>query len=340
MGEPLFGCKRVAGEETTISAYPRIHIGLLDLSGITSRKYGGAGFSIDGLAIRITARRANRLTISGISGLDSAAQSDLSELLKRLQIHCDDPLQMEICVTDVLPQHIGLGTKTAITMGVCCVVLQFLGYEVDREAVQKLSGRGGTSGVGIHAFFDGGFIVDLGHPTDKAGFAPSSGGRQSTLPLLCKRIPIPENWVFALIVPKGNRLYGQDEISFFTNNTPIPAEEAIKAIALMYHDIVPSVMTGDLVTLSEAITELQMTGFKTREILAQSSDTQELLRNLASAKVGAVGMSSLGPLLFVIADIEDHKAAKCIAKLVEAASAQLLGFFPGNNNGYRVKRHA
>lgn len=319
-----------------VLAYPRLHVGLLDLGHATSRKYGGAGFSIGGPASRLSATPSDRLSLIGFENLDLRGQEEIRTVLGRLADFGGLDLPLTLRLDAVAPQHIGLGTKTAICLATVVVVCRSLGLKLSEKDAQRLSGRGGTSGVGIHAFFHGGFVLDLGRPTDDEPFAPSSSVIPDTIPILSTRVAIPENWRFALLLPAGIRLSGSAERSFFAKNTPIDPSEVYKAIALLYHDILPSVIQGDLRTLSSALTAFHLSGFKHHELLAQDGTVRELVLELQARKVGAVGMSSLGPLVYVIVDESDRRALRTIEEVCRSRKIRDLGLVAGNNSSHII----
>lgn len=329
----------MAATRVTVHAAPRLHLGLLDLGGATSRKYGGAGFSIDRVGVIVTAERSSKLQLVGTDKLDEKAQTDIARLLKRLQTRLDDPVSVRIEINEVPAQHVGLGTKTALLLSMICATCKCLGYEINPAVAQSISGRGGTSGVGIHAFFNGGFVMDFGHRNDGGLYAPSGSHAPDGIPLLSRIVSIPDNWLFALILPNGIRLCGESEDQFFRDNTPIPDDEVYKSVSLMYHNILPSIITCDLEVLSASLSDFQRTGFKRREVLAQSSQTRRLIAELEASKIGAVGMSSLGPLLFIIFDRANYDAIDRLTKIAETSSAKFLGAFEGNNSGYEVTHY-
>ena len=84
------------------------------------------------------------------------------------------------------------------------------------------SGRGGTSGIGVNSYFDGGLICDLGR---KGGgrFAPSSQAGTAPTALALPSVRMPD-WPILLCLPKSLQPKTQaEEIDFFARTAPIPA---------------------------------------------------------------------------------------------------------------------
>src|ERR1035441_9185942 len=148
-------------------------------------------------------------------------------------------------------------------------------WKLTQHQLQVLSGRGGTSGIGVNAFFKGGFLVDGEHISQRDDpFLPSRLRLGFEPPPTINRTRIPENWSFRLLLAPGRRLHGRGELEFFAQNTPIPAAEVFKTIALVYHGLIPAVASGDLHLLRETLQSIHKVGFKRRELTAQSVTVQ------------------------------------------------------------------
>src|SRR5439155_438082 len=210
----------------------RIHVGLIDLGYATLRRYGGAGFSINSHPIKIVAHRSTRLVVNGLHRLDPRGRGDVMDALVRLRRYLGHPLNVALSVRQMPPQHIGLGTKTALLLGILKGASLVAGRHIDRPALQRLSGRGGASGVGVNSFFIGGFIADGGQHRDilakRRRFGPSSATTAIRVPPVLARTHVPRGWRFHLILPKGSSYAGKSEIRFFEHNTPVQAGEVLR----------------------------------------------------------------------------------------------------------------
>jgi beta-ribofuranosylaminobenzene 5'-phosphate synthase len=206
------------------------------------------------------------------------------------------------------------------------------------EQIKQISGRGGTSGVGVNAFFNGGLIIDLGHPeyTD-AAFIPSAARHASELPPMAVRLPFPEHWQIHLFLVKGHRYAGGDEINFFQHNTPIPAKEALRVLAAVYHGILPAFLTEDFRLLKQSIIDVHSTGFKKRELQGQENDVKSLIEFLNNHKFIAAGMSSMGPLIYAICQDDKPLAFEDIAiKVQNKYFGAYIGKCNGRNTGHEI----
>lgn len=319
-----------------VRSFPRIHIGLLDASGSGQRTFGGSGFMLDSLPIEVAIGCDPPL--GGDVEIDQAGRSDIESAVARMgRSYRLKPGFMSI--TSLPPQHIGLGSKTALLLGVLKAWERHSGLEVGERQLQLLSGRGGTSGVGIHGFFKGGFVVDAGHPAAAVQeLGPSAARRPADVPLLTVGHRVDESWRFTLLLPKGHRYSGGAEVEFFRRNTPIPSSESQEAISITYHGVVPAVLSNDLGSLRTALKAMQACGFKKRELQGQTDGVRTLIGELNDIPGCAVGMSSMGPLIYVIADHGMLGAKADIEDCASRSNAAVLACCPARNLGYEVRQ--
>ena len=321
----------------TLTSFPRLHIGLLDMANATDRAFGGAGFFIAGPPIRLRFELQPHFELLERGFVDSDGKNDLQSAVARLRAEVGNSgIRLEI--EDMPPQHVGLGTKTALILGALKSIQLARRYELSESTLQEISGRGGASGVGVNGFFTGGFVVDLGHSAAeyKKGLVPSSAKIPAKTPPATIRLRIPANWVFHLLLPPGKRFAGQSEIAFFRTATPIPGPEALEAIAATYHGVVPSVLYGDLSALKRNLRTLRQTGFKRREIDGQPKCVTELVEEIDRKTPCAVTMSSMGPLVFAVAQQNDSRTETALRDISSQTGTEFLGSFGARNSGYEV----
>jgi beta-ribofuranosylaminobenzene 5'-phosphate synthase len=154
-----------------IEISPRIHLGLISMHAGAPRKNGGLGFEIDSPKASVRAEPAKDFEL-----LDqrpkpmpdeevAALRGRLSEVQSQLKL----PQAARIVIRGDFLTHYGMGSGTAIRLA-CIEGLLAINRQIpSREELVKLSGRGGTSGVGIATYFDGGFLFDLGVPSEVIG---------------------------------------------------------------------------------------------------------------------------------------------------------------------------
>jgi beta-ribofuranosylaminobenzene 5'-phosphate synthase len=233
------------------------------------------------------------------------------------------------------PSHSGLGSKTALLLAVVTGLHLINSRDTKREDLQRISGRGGTSGIGINTFFDGGFLADGGHANVNVAheFLPSSASDGHVPPPVIARHPIPAEWQFTLLIPPGRYYAGSEEIQFFELNAPIAREDAFATIALLYHGVAAAVVTRDLSLLARSLADLHNVGFKRKEVEGQPSVVRNLLQALHAHSLAA-GMSSMGPLVYVVTRTCAER--DLTLSLAEEHDSPTLGTFSGRNAGFEV----
>ena len=200
-----------------VRTFPRIHMTLIDLAGATQRRFGGAGFSLDAMPATVSARMApgNRLDV--VPNLDERDRNDLERYVGMLSRAMNMCFYVE--VSTVMPQHVGLGSKTALLLATGLVCNSAAGNPLPRRDLISMSGRGGASGVGINTAFVGGLVVDGGHRADRdTGFVPSSAVKPKTVPPSLVRLMFPAEWRIHLFLPNGRSYFGDEEGDYIRNS--------------------------------------------------------------------------------------------------------------------------
>jgi len=318
----------------TVRAFPRLHVGLVDLAGATRRRFGGAGFMITGCETLVEARPARQ---DGTHGhREDRAAEDLREALGRLRRLVFVP-PVQITVREAPPGHVGLGSKTTLVLSALTAALSASGIPLDRAMIQTASGRGGASGVGVHAFFGGGFTVDSGHEgAHGAPLLPSGATRPASIPLLVTRYPIPDEWRFVLALPYECEVFSAArEVQFFRDNTPTEKSESLRNLASLYHGVLPAVQLSDLGLLRESLAELHECGFKAREVAAQPACVKQAFELLSGLSGVAVGLSSLGPLVYAVCS--ESAVTQVSAALDSIPSMRVLAVGAPRNSGFEVQ---
>ncbi|RYY25382.1 MAG: beta-ribofuranosylaminobenzene 5'-phosphate synthase [Sphingomonadales bacterium] len=203
-----------------------------------------------------------------------------------------------VVITGELATHVGMGSGTAIRLACIEAMLALNGIELPREEVVRLSGRGGTSGIGINTYFEGGLVLDLGARNDGAGYAPSSMVRPKELPYSLPGLSLPD-WEICLFVPRNIPTKSQwEEAEFFQRVLPLSPDASYRACYEALFGVYASIAEQDAVNFVAAIERMQSTDWKSqewREYGGALSALRDELRNLGAEYVG---MSSLGPMLF------------------------------------------
>lgn len=314
-----------------VRAGSRIHMGLADMGFVSPRAFGGVGFIIDQPQTRLTAYPCKQLELVGFGSLDPRARDECERLCRKVLASGQG---VRVTLESAPPQHVGLGSKTALKLSILAALDAEFGLQLSRAQMQELSGRGGASGIGIHGFFEGGVIWDVGHPRRAVQtLAPSSAGPRPEPPLLMLRLGFPSQWLVGLILSDCAPISGTKEIGFFHDEAPVPAQEALETLALLYHGVLPAFRTADLHSMADTLSKLQLVGFKAREVRLRGDAVQRLLRELEKAGYAA-GMSSLGGLVYVLCD--DLMKEAELAEMANRHEGRWLGWAHGMNEGAQV----
>lgn len=314
-----------------VRGFPRLHFGLLDVGRATRRAFGGSGAAIDGLSTLV------RATVGGgdliVIGEDAHRSEIVFDILKESKLNCPAGLRIEI--VEGPTHHIGLGSETTLRLACIAAAAQALEIDLTDLEMQEISRRGGASGIGIHAFFDGGFLVDGGHRSEHVeSLVPSSAVRRRKVPPVLCRFNMPYSWVVRLMIPypRPDLISGEDELRFFREATPVPQAEVLHSISNLYHGVVPSILEEDFEGFKDGLLQIQQSGFKRREIARYGTQVADLLSVLNSNSETAAGMSSMGPVIFTVH--KSQSSSETAATMIPHETVSDLGLYRFRNAGF------
>ncbi len=323
-------------QQLTITAYPRLHLSLLDLSPNGFRRNGGIGFAFSTPSITVSVKSSQNFEIIDRRdfGLSDGASERLFTTLEKVASKFSLKIRCVVSISGQAEANHGFGTGTCVRLAAIEGLLILNGISCSEEELVTLSGRGGTSGVGIRTYFDGGLVVDIGRINNDDQLAPSSSVEfQKPIAKLLTRMDMP-NWKFGMCLPDDLRgLSDFAEKEFFESNTPIAEEEVWQSIYSALFGVTGSVMDHDILMFQKALRQLQKCGFKRKERGFYRGDLLRIEQALYEAGAKAVGMSSLGPLLFFFGDDIEKVIKKASDKL---PSCRLWSAVP-HNTGRKVE---
>ncbi len=136
----------------------RIHLGFLEMNQSLPRFFGSLGLTISKYGFEIEIKSSNKFNVvSHDSKLKKKVLLILIKFKKKMKIpFC------EIKVNKYIPQHIGLGSGTQLSLSVGYLVSLFFDLKMTIDEIALFLKRGKRSGIGIQSFKRGGFAVDLG----------------------------------------------------------------------------------------------------------------------------------------------------------------------------------
>ncbi|MGZ8955337.1 MAG: beta-ribofuranosylaminobenzene 5'-phosphate synthase family protein [Methylovulum sp.] len=287
----------------TIFIYSRLHLTLLAMHNSEYRINGGLGFAITDPRCALIFSTATDFSINDQrpNPLANKELKRLVTLLRTEQKRHDFPIAADIVINGNMRPHSGFGSGSAISLA-CLEALHRLNGSIPSTAeLVDASGRGGTSGVGIHSYFSGGCVFDLGRPTDSNAHAPSHQVTASR-PLLLDQLPMPD-WEIGICMPLTILHKSQaDERAFFERTCPLPAEAVYETLYHSLFGLYAAIREADRATFCHALRAVQACAWKKAERLEYGTALFEIEQALYANGAEAVGMSSLGPSLFFLAD--------------------------------------
>lgn len=284
----------------TIIVRPRLHITLIGMNADGYRLNGGIGFCIDEprAEVRVSIASASAVNDAREWPLQTIEQDRLTGLTQEI---AGVPVQVDI--SGKMPSHYGFGSATGIRLAAIEGVAVVMGKSFDRAGLVQVSRRGGTSGIGVTTYFDGGLVFDLGMKNTRRELLPSSAleGEHGRA-LVISRFQMPQ-WSVGLCIPHGiPPKTEEEEVAFFRRVCPVPQADINETLYHVTYGVVASAREHDFRTFCEAIKALQQCTWKSSERQLHGHQLALLESKIYDAGAAAVGMSSLGPTLFFFAD--------------------------------------
>ena len=316
----------------TITTPARLHFALIDLNGSLGRIDGSIGLAINAPHFEIIAEPANQIQIES-----AQYKARAHAIVERLQTKYGFPgIHLELA--SEIPPHSGFGSGTQLALGIAQAVNTLYNLNLSVADLALAVGRGGTSGIGITAFEQGGFILDGGHrfPDQKSSFLPSSAAGSVPPPPLLLRHPFPD-WELLIVIPRCTHISGETEINLFKTLCPQPRATAEQLSHLILLKLLPAIFEKGLHAFGDAINRLQTFGWKKVEIDAQGGILQRTLDFLRDNGAIGAGVSSWGPGIFAVGDelpALKEKTEAFLETLPEGGTCFITG---ANNTGAQTK---
>lgn len=272
------------------------------------RMNGGIGFAIDSPSIIIEANITEKCTVNDKRKYRLTNEAN-DKLIQSIEEACNiHSLSHGVSIDisgDALANH-GFGSGTAIRLS-CLEALMILNnVEVISSELVRLSGRGGTSGIGVNTYFSGGMIIDAGVIKSRYDHKPSSLSTSNSPSLVLKQFDMPD-WDIGICIPENIKpLTHKQEKEFFKNTCPIKESEAHKALYHSVAGVCSSILDLDKDGFEYSVRELQKCEWKKSERELHGDELSLIEKTLYDCGASTVGMSSLGPSLFFLSkDVGD-----------------------------------
>lgn len=291
-------------EKITVEVASRLHLTLLAMHSGEYRMNGGIGFAIKNPCGRLVFTKSEKFEIEDLRSrsMNLAEQERLLLILETKCIQNKFDKVFKVSIDGNMLTHSGFGSGTAITLA-CMEAMYLLNdYPITQDILTQSSGRGGTSGVGIYTYFEGGAVFDLGKPTDNTKHLPSNLVETRYLPLLLDKFVMPE-WDIGICIPKNipNKSQTEEE-EFFKRVCPISANSVYETTYHTLFGLYAALKENNKSTFCQALKAIQKCKWKKLEREEYGQALMDLEISLYLCGAAAVGMSSLGPSLFFLAD--------------------------------------
>ena len=246
-------------------------------------------------------------------------------------------LPHRICTEAAAPDHAGLGTGTQIGLAVARALAMDSGMaDMSTPDLARRVGRGERSGIGIHGFEQGGFLIDGGR------------GKSAQVAPLVARLPVPEDWCVVLITPRAEPgMHGMAERNAFETLVQSQHAEAISArlcrLALM--GMLPALAEKDCAEFGNAVYEYNRLAGELFAPVQGGIYSQPIIGGIVEfirgRGIAGAGQSSWGPTVFAI--VKDHDLACSFADSLRRKfgdGATIILVTSANNRGATVEQSA
>jgi beta-RFAP synthase len=225
------------------------------------------------------------------------------------------------------PSHAGLGSGTQLGMAVARALALAAGRpELPAELLARFVGRGLRSGLGVHGFAHGGFLVDAGQKTE------------GTLAPLAARADVPRDWRVILLLPTAGSDWhgGREQQAFDRLSVAAPAlTERLCRLVLL--SLLPALAEADLEAFGEALFEFNVLAGEFFAPLQggtyASPQVAERIAFLRREGVRGAGQSSWGPSVFAVVGDEECAAdlAARLGRQCDLAGGTVISTGPCNH---------
>ena len=229
-----------------VKAGARLHLGQLDLNGSLGRLYGGLGLALDWPRIELSAGKQNGLTLE-CPGEKKRLEAIAAQYLEHYRLP-----GVKLKVRKTLPSHSGFGSGTLLALALGTAITKLYSISVPPTELAEVTERENSrSGLGVGAFFQGGFLVD-------GGKALVGGTPSAKAPPILARLPFPEEWAVILALPKlSEKVFGEGEAQAFRELQPMSEEVSGQICRLLVMKLLPGLAEKNLYDFGQGLENIQ-----------------------------------------------------------------------------------
>jgi beta-ribofuranosylaminobenzene 5'-phosphate synthase len=266
-----------------VSGY-RVHLGFYRFLD-PPYTYGSLGVAIDEPSVQLILSSSPDARTLAIDASTDEARKIVKRILDDLEVN----LRGRITIDGFLKHHVGLGTRTRLSLMLLEALKALNALEPDIFPYLRRLSIGKFSAVGIYTFMYGGLVVDSGV---KDTF--------EEIPDLLFRFDFPRNWKIVLALPEGaSGLTEIEERPAMTKPERHPDQEILYGSLL---SLIHSLKKKDFTLFTNSVEKIQqLTGkyFSKYQGDIYCCEVSKLLaEELKSLGAGGVGQSSWGPLVY------------------------------------------
>jgi beta-ribofuranosylaminobenzene 5'-phosphate synthase len=306
-----------------VEAPARLHMGMLDVAGGRTRRFGGLGVALSRPTAVVEASPGDDVTAEGPDAERALA------VVRRSREALGLAGGARVRVLEAIPAHVGLGSGTKLALAVTAALAALAGQAPEPPAIARAAGRGARSAVGLWTFVLGGLVVE-------GGVRP---GVQQAAPLLARHA-MPDEWRCVLAIPDADPgLSGPAEEEAFARLRPDPERAALIA-QLVLTSLLPGLAEGDLTEFGAALTRIQRLvgeAFASAQGGVFHPGAGPLVDALLRHGAAGAGQSSWGPAVYGV--VEGDEAGRELARRMDAqmAGAGRVDVVRFDNRGARVE---
>jgi beta-RFAP synthase len=285
----------------SVSTGSRLHFGLLACGDIRPggvRQFGGAGMMIDdpGVTLQAVSDQGDGVVIDPEFESSVVAAADIERVVGWLADVRGSETHLGGCRIEIrgtIPAHSGLGSGTQLALATARAAAGLWDMPSTSVELAGRVGRGLRSGIGIHGFEHGGFLVDAG------------SRKESEIAPLVSRVDVPSGWRIVLAGPEsGEGVSGAVEREAFACLGGMSEVTTGELTRLLFQSVLPGLCEADIEETGEGLYEFgRLVGESFASVQGGSywnPQMSSLVEWARGAGIRGVGQSSWGPTIWML----------------------------------------
>ena len=313
--------------KTFVRAPARIHLSVLDMNRFAPDHAGGGGI---GFAIECYCSAEVECTKQGLV-IDYPRSAIIENFVGVFSKVVGYKGGFRIKAADHQKKHVGLGSTSTVMIAVATALNEAVGAPLTNAELRRLIGHnyveetndgqiafGFETGVGPAASTYGGMAV-MGDELVLVYHHPFAEGKN----------------VYIVLPPTDVSSAGTKEFDLLMNRarTLDYRDRELKAYFFVM-DLIPALERDDLKRAGDVIWEIEFRGSKRAEVEHHSYRIYQYMSMLREAGLEFVGMSSVGPAIAIISDLD----RKAITKILKPLGLEIAIVTKVDNEGLKVTR--